>query len=115
MDEEVHETPAPLVLTEVERMYQTVRDIRNQGTLQDAHVDQLIAIQEVLNTFYPKEWLLRLEILELLLQHNKGHETSTVLLKQLSTFTTDKAVTRLITNGLALLPIKDVKNDATIS
>ncbi|MGG0216220.1 aromatic amino acid hydroxylase [Bacillus mycoides] len=115
MDEEVHETPAPLVLTEVERMYQTVRDIRNQGTLQDAHVDQLIAIQEVLNTFYPKEWLLRLEILELLLQHNKGHEASAALLQQLSTFTTEESVTRLINNGLALLQVKDVKNDATIN
>lgn len=115
MDEEVQETPAPLTLTDLERMYQTVRDIRNEGTLQDAHVDQLIAIQDVLNKFYPKEWLLRLEILELLLQHNKGHETSAALLKKLSTFTTDEAVTRLITNGLALLPIKDVKNDATIN
>ena len=56
----------------------------------------------------------RLEVLELLLEHNKGHETS-ALLHQLSTFTTDEAVTRLINNGLALLPIKDVKNDAKIN
>ncbi|KFM99293.1 aromatic amino acid hydroxylase [Bacillus clarus] len=115
MDEEVPETPAPLTLTELDRMYQTVRDIRNETTLQDAHVDRLVAIQEVLNKFYPKEWLLRLEILELLLQHKKGHETSTALVEQLSTFTNDEAVTRLINNGLALLPIKDVKNDATIN
>lgn len=96
-------------------MYQTVRDIRNKGILHDAHVEQLVAIQEVLNKLYPKEWLLRLEILELLLEHNKGHETSAALLQQLSTFTTDEAVTRLINNGLALLHVKDVKNDAAIN
>lgn len=115
MDEEIQKTPGPLVLTELERMYQTVRDIRNENIVHDAHADQLVAIQEVLNKFYPKEWLLRLEILELLLQHNKGHETSAALLKQLSTFTTDEAVTRLINNGLALLQVKDVENDATIN
>lgn len=59
--------------------------------------------------------MLRLEILELLLEHNKGHEASATLLQQLSTFTTDEAVTRLINNGLALLPVKDVKNDAKIN
>ena len=37
----------------------------------------LVAIQEVLNKFYAKEWL-RLEVLELLLEHNKGHETSAI-------------------------------------
>jgi phenylalanine-4-hydroxylase len=115
MDEEVQEDPAPLTLTDLERMYQTVRDIRNEGTLQDAHVNQLIAIQDVLNKFYTKEWLLRLEILELLLEHNKGHETSAALLQELSTFTDNESVTRLINNGLALLQVKDVKNDATIN
>lgn len=114
-DEEIPEIPAPLVLNELERMYQTVRDIRNEGILHDAHIEQLVAIQEILNKFYTKEWLLRLEILELLLEHNKGHETSAALLQQLSTFTTDEAVTRLINNGLTLLPVKDVKNDATIN
>lgn len=115
MDEEVQEDPAPLTLTDLERMYQTVRDIRNEGTLKDAHVNQLIAIQDVLNKFYTKEWLLRLEILELLLEHNKGHETSAALLQELSTFTDNESVTRLINNGLALLQVKDVKNDATIN
>ncbi len=115
MDEEVQEIPAPLVLNELERMYQTVRDIRSEGILHDAHIDQLVAIQEVLNTFYAKEWSLRLEILELLLEHNKGHETSAALLHQLSTFTTDEAVTRLINNGLTLLPVKGVRNDAKIN
>ncbi|MHC2832731.1 aromatic amino acid hydroxylase [Bacillus sp. F9_6S_D1_P_5] len=114
-EEEIETTPAPLTLTELDRMYQTVRDIRNESILHEAHIEQLVAIQEVLNKFYAKEWLLRLEILELLLEHNKGHETSAALLQQLSTFTTDEAVTRLINNGLALLSAKDVKNDATIN
>ncbi|HEK9101421.1 aromatic amino acid hydroxylase [Bacillus cereus] len=113
VDEEVEETSAPLTLTELDRMYQTVRDIRNEGVLQDSHVEQLGAIQEVLNKFYTKEWLLRLEILELLLEHNKGHQASTALLEQLSTFTENESVQRLINNGLALLPIKDVKKNAT--
>ncbi|WP_243524550.1 aromatic amino acid hydroxylase [Bacillus pseudomycoides] len=113
VEEEVEETPEPLTLTELDRMYQTVRDIRNEGVLQDSHVEQLVAIQEVLNKFYTKEWLLRLEILELLLEHNKGHETSAKLLQQLSTFTENESVQRLINNGLTLLPIKDVKNNAT--
>ncbi|MBK5489613.1 aromatic amino acid hydroxylase [Bacillus sp. TH17] len=115
MNEEVQETPDPLVLNKLERMYQTVRDIRNDSILHDTHTDRLIAIQEVLNKFHPKEWLLRLEILELLLEHNKGHEASAALLQQLSTFTTEESVTRLINNGLALLQVKDVKNDATIN
>lgn len=113
INEEVEETPAPLTLTELDRMYQTVRDIRNEGVLQDSHVEQLVAIQEVLNKVYTKEWLLRLEIVELFLKHNKGHEASTALLEQLSTFTENESVKRLIHNGLALLPIKDVKNNAT--
>ena len=113
INEEVEETPAPLALTELDHMYQTVRDIRNEGVLQDSHVEQLVAIQEVLNKVYTKEWLLRLEIVELLLKHNKGHEASTALLEQLSTFTENESVKRLIHNGLALLPIKDVKNNAT--
>ncbi len=54
MDEEIQEIPAPLVLNELERMYQTVRDIRNEGILHDAHIEQLVAIQEVLNKLYPK-------------------------------------------------------------
>ncbi|MCX2825853.1 aromatic amino acid hydroxylase [Bacillus pseudomycoides] len=111
--EEVEETPEPLTLTELDRMYQTVRDIRNEGVLQDSHVEQLVAIQEVLNKFYTKEWLLRLEILELLLEHNKGHDASTALLQQLSTFTENESVKRLISNGLALFSIKDVNNNAT--
>ncbi|MBO1579220.1 aromatic amino acid hydroxylase [Bacillus sp. XF8] len=111
-DEEVEETPAPLTLTELDRMYQTVRDIRNEGTLHEANVEQLIAIQQILNKFYEKEWLLRLEILELLLEHNKGHETSAALLQELITFE-NESVQRLINNGLALLPIKDVKKHAT--
>ncbi|WP_459499356.1 aromatic amino acid hydroxylase [Bacillus sp. C1] len=113
VDEEVEETPAPLTLTELDRMYQTVRDIRNEGVLHDSHVEQLVAIQEILNKFYAKEWLLRLEILELLLEHNKGHEASHALLQQLTTFTENESVKRLIHNGLALLPIKDVKKNAT--
>ncbi|WP_410983593.1 aromatic amino acid hydroxylase [Bacillus cereus] len=113
VDEEVEETPEPLTLTELDRMYQTVRGIRNESVLQDSHVEQLVAIQEVLNKFYTKEWLLRLEILELLLEHNKGHQASTALLEQLSIFTENESVQRLINNGLALLPIKDVKNNAT--
>ncbi|MEY8347885.1 aromatic amino acid hydroxylase [Bacillus cereus] len=113
INEEVEETPTPLTLTELDRMYQTVRDIRNEGVLQDSHVEQLVVIQEVLNKFYTKEWLLRLEIVELLLKHNKGHEASTALLEQLSTFTENESVKRLIHNGLSLLPIKDVKNNAT--
>ena len=49
------------------------------------------------------------EVLELLLEHNKGHETSAKITTSTFTFTTDEAVTRLINNGLALLPVKDVK------
>lgn len=109
MDEEVEEKPTPLTLTELDRMYQTVRDIRNEGTLHEANVEELLAIQHMLNKFYEKEWLLRLEILELLVEH----ESAAALQKQLSTFTDNETVQRLINNGLALLPIKDVKKNAT--
>ncbi|EOW9529626.1 aromatic amino acid hydroxylase [Bacillus cytotoxicus] len=115
MDEEIEKTPAPLSLSELDRMYQTVRDIRNKGELQDSDVEQLVAIHEVLNQFYKKEWLLRLEILELLVEHNKDQKTASFLLQQLSTFTENESVQRLIHNGLALLPIKDVRNNATIN
>ncbi len=115
MDEEIEKTPAPLSLSELDRMYQMVRDIRNKGESQDSDVAQLVAIHEVLNQFYKKEWLLRLEILELLVEHNKDQKTASFLLQQLSTFTENESVQRLIHNGLALLPIKDVKNNATIN
>ncbi|EOV9527880.1 aromatic amino acid hydroxylase [Bacillus cytotoxicus] len=115
MDEEIEKTPASLSLSELDRMYQMVRDIRNKGELQDSDVAQLVAIHEVLNQFYKKEWLLRLEILELLVEYNKDQKTASFLLQQLSTFTENESVQRLIHNGLALLPIKDVKNNATIN
>lgn len=112
-DEEAEEKLAPLTLTELDHMYQTVRDIRNKDHLQGSDVEQLLSIQEVLNKFYEKEWLLRLEILELLLVHSKELEVAALLEKQLSTFTNNEDVQRLINNGLALLPKKDVKNNAT--
>lgn len=109
VEEETEETPASLVLTELDRLYQTVRDIRTEGKLRDTDVEQLVAIQDVLNQFYEKEWLLRLEILELLLDHGKELEVAATLEKQLTTFTDNEAVQRLIDNGLALLQKKDVK------
>ncbi|CAM4136356.1 phenylalanine 4-monooxygenase [Bacillus manliponensis] len=113
IEEESEETPAPLVLTELDRLYQTVREIRTEGNSRDTDIEQLVAIQDVLNQFYKKEWLLRLEILELLLDYNKDLEIAATLEKQLASFTDNEAVQRLIHNGLALLQKRDVENNAT--
>ncbi|WP_369902538.1 aromatic amino acid hydroxylase [Bacillus manliponensis] len=113
IEEEPEEKPAPLVLTELDRLYQTVREIRTEGNLRDTDIEQLVAIQDVLNQFYKKEWLLRLEILELLLDYDKNLEIAATLEKQLASFTDNEAVQRLINNGLALLQKKDVENNAT--
>ena len=112
-DEEEEATPAPRTQSELESMYETVRNIRNDDSLHEHHIEQLIAIYHVLERFYKQEWLLRLEILELLQEHKVEIPECATLFHQLSSFTDNEAVQRLINNGLALLPIKDVKNNAT--
>ncbi|HDX9590705.1 TPA: aromatic amino acid hydroxylase [Bacillus pseudomycoides] len=113
VDDEEETTPAPRIQSELENMYETVRNIRGDGSLHEQHTEQLVAIYHVLERFYKKEWLLRLEILELLQEHNVEKPERATLFQQLSSFTDNEAVQRLINNGLALLPIKDVKNNAT--
>ncbi|MGG2064313.1 aromatic amino acid hydroxylase [Bacillus sp. S14(2024)] len=113
--EEEEVIPAPRTRTELEKMYETVRDIRSEGSLHEQLIEQLVAIHHVLDKFYEKEWLLRLEILELLLEYKVEIPERAALFQQLSSFKNNEEVQRLINNGLALLPIKDVINNATIN
>ncbi|MGG2018391.1 aromatic amino acid hydroxylase [Bacillus sp. S10(2024)] len=113
VDDEEEATPAPRMQSELESMYETVRNIRGESSLHEQHIEQLAAIYHALERFYKQEWLLRLEILELLAGHKVEIPERATLLQQLSSFTNNEAVQRLINNGLALLPIKDVKNNAT--
>lgn len=96
----------PEQLTELEGMYQTIRDTREKKTWDE---NSKAAVQEVLQTlrnFYPKEWLLRLEILELLDIHDVQTSDKEQVLEELHNLSKTKELHRLIKNGLDLLPLQ---------
>jgi phenylalanine-4-hydroxylase len=100
-DELTNKVPAQL--TELEKLYQQVRDIRENGILNDESIQQLIEIHQELNQSHSKDWLLRLELLEISV-NNTGLD---VLLPQLRTeleeLRKEDSVRELIKNGLKLV------------
>lgn len=94
-------------------LYQKVRDLRemeSRGKL--LNISALSDIWEQLKTNYPGEWLLMLELLELLNSKVTNKVLADEILTELNTLKeTDTTITKLITDGLQLLdspiPVKE--------
>jgi phenylalanine-4-hydroxylase len=98
--EEIHEQQS---WNELENLYAKVRDLRegtqwNQQSL--SYVNQVLAI---LDDKYPKEWLLRLEIVELYKMHHPNHPHFTHVIDTLEKAGWDISVKQMIQRGLTLV------------
>ncbi|MDQ1147441.1 phenylalanine-4-hydroxylase [Bacillus sp. SORGH_AS 510] len=88
---------------ELENLYEEIRNIREGSIWNDQsafHVGEVLAI---LDDRYPKEWLLRLEILELYKIHDDGHSNVTAITSKLQNSDWDLSVKQMINRGLTLL------------
>ena len=89
--------------TVLENLYQSVRSIRENAIT----TNELLPIAETLIENYPKDWLLALEIIEIL--NDSQNETSQKLLQHLQELKTQKpSLVTLIDNGLELLFEKEL-------
>jgi len=92
-------TPAPL--TELENLYQQVRVIREKNTFCDDCISKLIAAHSELNR--SRDWLLRLELLELAVSNPKLAQLVQPLKAELEELRKEDSLKNLITNGLKLV------------
>ncbi len=99
--EVVEETPAPL--TELEKLYQQVRVIREKNTFCDDCIKKLIETNDELNRSHKEDWLLRLELLELTIVNPKLNHLVLPLKKDLEELSKINSLKNLITNGLKLI------------
>jgi len=99
--EVVEETPAPL--TELEKLYQQVRVIREKNTFCDDCIKKLIDTFDELNRSHKEDWLLRLELLELSIVNPKLNHLVLPLKKDLEELSKINSLKNLITNGLKLI------------
>ena len=89
--------------TVLENLYQSVRSIRESGN----GINDLVNIAKNVVENYPKDWLLALEIIEIL--NDSQNETSQKLLQHLQDLKTQKpSLVTLIDNGLELLFEKEL-------
>ncbi|MFJ7724737.1 aromatic amino acid hydroxylase [Neobacillus sp. NPDC097160] len=96
----------PRLLTEIENLYQTIREIREKESLDENSMVTIQNVLQVLRRTYPKEWLLRLEILELFCEHCVQTMETEQVHQELLRLSTTKELQRLIKNGLSLLPLQ---------
>lgn len=88
-------------------LYQQVRDLRTTTLEIEELVAKLQAIYAELANDFPKDWLLRLEMLELLTLQEAAAELQQQLRADLEALSHgDEETTRLITNGLELVSMK---------
>ncbi|MBO8162666.1 MAG: aromatic amino acid hydroxylase [Brevibacillus sp.] len=98
----------PPVYTEAQKrqhqLYQIVRDIREGEPEADEAAEGLLHVLRELEQHYPTDWLLRLEILEILHERNMRGDVQTSIRRQLEEIGAGNPEARpLIENGLALL------------
>ncbi len=98
----------------VHKLYQKVRDIRFQNTTPTAaDVSDLQNIWTTIKDKYSSEWLLMVEMLELLESNTGTNPFSKEIHKRLAHIqNTDKKLSKLISDGLALLSETPVISDA---
>lgn len=92
-------------------LYQRVRQIRETPSPSQADLTHLNEIHEKLQSFYPQDWLLRFEILELLAQAVPLPKWASALYQELRSIAASSPVTsELIERGIALLPRNFIKS-----
>jgi len=100
-DEITNKVPAPL--TELEKLYQQVRDIRENGMLSVDSIQKLIDIHQELNRSHSTDWLIRLELLEISVNNTGLAELVLHLRTEIEELKKDNSVSKLIMNGLKLV------------
>ena len=93
----------PTELTPLEKLYGQIRSLREDCEIgnKDYYIGQVL---ERLTADYPNDWLLRIEILEMLAGKSQWRETINQLHRQLQKIEQENSnLERLITNGLRLI------------
>ncbi len=89
------------------KLYQQVRDLRGQSPSVDQLESELNDLYHFLQSEYPQDWLIRLEMLEILALQDIGVELQQQLRSDLDQLRlTDEEINRLIGNGLNLVGLK---------
>ncbi|MGG3564963.1 aromatic amino acid hydroxylase [Neobacillus rhizosphaerae] len=102
-NEELEEMMEHLEWNELENLYEEIRNLREGSVWNDeseAHLEEVLAI---LNERYPKEWLLRLEILELYKLHDANHQNVNAVMGKLQNTSWESSVKQMINRGLTLI------------
>ncbi|MGM9989027.1 MAG: aromatic amino acid hydroxylase [Bacillaceae bacterium] len=95
------QSPPPRVQTELDSLYLDIRTIRETNQVHE-NIEKIHSICKKLNV-YTEEWLLRLEIIELLHMHQLEPDLKEALLHTLTTLSTNPSYKNVITNGLNLV------------
>lgn len=88
----------------LQALYAQVRRLREAPPAPETLEGELSAVVRALDAGYPKDWLLRLEVLELLQANRLAAPLQARLHEALSALKTDAGLAELIENGLSLLP-----------
>ncbi|MCG7317328.1 aromatic amino acid hydroxylase [Brevibacillus laterosporus] len=101
------QTRRPIYTKEQKRqqqLYQIVRNLRTEEGAEEELPESLQAIRQELDASYPNDWLLRLEILEMMLRHHFPEADCQRLHSEIKAIgDTDHDLAILIANGLSLL------------
>ncbi|MFK9095450.1 aromatic amino acid hydroxylase [Bacillus salipaludis] len=98
--EETDEVVEQQAWNELETLYDEIRRLREDSNWNEERLTQVLAI---LDDQYPKEWLLRLEILELYKLHHGDHPHVTLIEERLQSTGWDASVQQMIQRGLILI------------
>ncbi|MDR7002580.1 aromatic amino acid hydroxylase [Neobacillus niacini] len=90
-------------LTELERLYAEVRNIRKLDVWNQESLAKINEILMILDYQYPSDWLLRLEILELLKKYNIAETSIKHVLETLKNTDWEKSISQMIERGLMLI------------
>ncbi|MFS1515172.1 aromatic amino acid hydroxylase [Bacillus sp. SCS-151] len=102
-DEEVNSN-ATNSLSPLDHLYTKVREIREDISLHSNPSEAILEVINQLDIEFPNDWLLRLEILELLAENDLNPEGQEKLHKDLNRLKSEeKALSQLIENGLKLI------------
>lgn len=98
---ETFEEPAPL--TELEKLYQQVRIVREKNSYCDDCINKLINVHDELNANHQSDWLLRLELFEIAVTKPQLKEIEIALKSELNELSKNESFTNLIRNGLKVI------------
>ena len=101
--EEVEEIIEQKGWNELEILYEDIRSLREGSEWNEQSLSHMNQVLAILDDKYPKEWLLRLEILELYKLHHGSHSEVPLLVERLENTVWDPSVKQMIQRGLILI------------